>query len=480
MKRLLVILFALALLSACVPTPEQEFVVNKGDNAAEQKLHATPISEAADPTEDAPQNVPEETAPTLQAQRFPAHWSDTAVINEWLSITYDADIIQKADGLYPVFRTRRERLTQDQIGAMLEKLLPKPKTVYTETSTKNDWAEEYRLWMEMIAQQQAWVDAGRPNDGVDREEIDLSPEAIAAQSEWYMERIREAPDAAEEHKISDYRSVTMYAVSTYSLEDGTPVAITATDDGFSFYCGCKGSGCVFSTDQLAWSRSYADAWTKEWKDVTCSREDAEASVLHMLERLDLQGYRITNAQEANLLDFYSERHHYVSSGWEFTLHHDFGGYPIIDTAFYPAVTEDETDAFNEPITHEYLTVFVDETGVRGMSFSCPKSVVGLENENVELLPFDTIQLRIQNALSAWYGRGIDWYKEHGQSAQSEVYRIYLTTQTVRVKDSKDYYEMPCWIVLFDDDELSRRERDNPIVSHFALILNAVDGSIVGY
>ncbi len=478
MKRIIILCLICTLLLACVPTPEEEFVVNKVDNVVEQKLNATPISEAADPTEDTPQNVPEETAPTLQAQRFPEHWSDTAVINEWLTITYDADITQKADGLYPVFRTRRERFTQAEIGEMLGKLLPKPETIHAETSTKNEWAEEYRRWLEKVAQQQAWVDAGRPNDGVDREEIDLSAEAIEAQSDWYMDRIKEAPDSMETKSVSDYRSVPLYAKSVYSLEDGTSVVITALDDGFSFYCGCRGSGCVFNVDQLSWSRSYGDAWTKQWRNVTGSHEDAEASVLRVLERLDMQGYRVASAKEANLFDFYGEQHYYVSSGWEFTLQHDFGDYPIIDTGFYPAVTEDETDAVNEPIAHEYLTVFVDETGVRGMNFSCPKSVVGLENANVELLPFETIQLRIQNALSVWYGRGIDWYKEHGQSAQSEVYRIFLTTQTVRVKDSKDYYEMPCWIVLFDDDELTRRERDNPIVSHFALILNAVDGSII--
>ena len=42
MKRISLILLSLALLAACVPTPETEFVVNKGDHTAEQKINATP------------------------------------------------------------------------------------------------------------------------------------------------------------------------------------------------------------------------------------------------------------------------------------------------------------------------------------------------------------------------------------------------------------------------------------------------------
>lgn len=42
MKKHVLILLAALLLCACQPTPETEFVINKGDNALEQKLYATP------------------------------------------------------------------------------------------------------------------------------------------------------------------------------------------------------------------------------------------------------------------------------------------------------------------------------------------------------------------------------------------------------------------------------------------------------
>ena len=47
-----------------------------------------------------------------------------------------------------------------------------------------------------------------------------------------------------------------------------------------------------------------------------------------------------------------------------------------------------------------------------------------------------------------------------------------------MKDSDDYYEMPCWVVFFTWNDGQADLVDNPQVMQEALILNAVDGSIV--
>ena len=59
-----------------------------------------------------------------------------------------------------------------------------------------------------------------------------------------------------------------------------------------------------------------------------------------------------------------------------------------------------------------------------------------------------------------------------------IYRLLLTTCTLRVKDSDDYYEMPCWVVFFTWNDGQADLIDNPQVMQEALIINAVDGSIV--
>ena len=126
MKRMIVILLVLSMLIACVPTPEHEFIVNKGDSTVEDKINAVPK-----PAEDTVQHqgavsenpVPPIEAPT-QPQVFPDRWDeDTVQINDRVSISVHADVIQKADGLYPVYRTKdvlmSEERAQDSICSYL-------------------------------------------------------------------------------------------------------------------------------------------------------------------------------------------------------------------------------------------------------------------------------------------------------------------------------------------------------------------------
>ena len=97
----------------------------------------------------------------------------------------------------------------------------------------------------------------------------------------------------------------------------------------------------------------------------------------------------------------------------------------------------------------------------------------MESENVELLPFEQVKLRIKNALVAGMGAS-----KLDQAIPCTVYRLLLTTCTVRVRDSEDWYEMPCWVVFFTWNDVQTANRDNPQIMQEALILNAVDGSIV--
>ena len=64
------------------------------------------------------------------------------------------------------------------------------------------------------------------------------------------------------------------------------------------------------------------------------------------------------------------------------------------------------------------------------------------------------------------------------AADAEVYRIVLTTVTLRIKDSDQYRETPCWYFYFDTRQLSDEFRFSPVLHHEALLLNALDGTLV--
>ena len=98
----------------------------------------------------------------------------------------------------------------------------------------------------------------------------------------------------------------------------------------------------------------------------------------------------------------------------------------------------------------------------------------MESANVGLLSFDEVQERVKNAFRASLSGSA---LEQIDTKEVEVYRMILTVYTVHVRNSDDYFEIPCWVVLFDDP-MTRQFRDDPRIPPQMLLLNAVDGSII--
>ena len=98
MKRIIMFCLMFSLLAACQPTPEQEFVINKGDNTVEQQLNATPGPDSSS---------------IAARQSFPDRWDEDPIAeNEHLVVRAAADVRTKSDGLYPVYRTRSNAVTK--------------------------------------------------------------------------------------------------------------------------------------------------------------------------------------------------------------------------------------------------------------------------------------------------------------------------------------------------------------------------------
>ena len=173
---------------------------------------------------------------------------------------------------------------------------------------------------------------------------------------------------------------------------------------------------------------------------------------------------------------------YKSSGWMFTLIRNPAGYPVSDLPWEPSqylkYGNDDSFVANEPVLEEHIVIFIDENGLQSFSFYNRREVTGLPNANVELLPFEEVQRIAKNTLAMCMPHDIIGER----SVNAEVYKALLTTYTLRVKDSDEYYEMPCWVLFFDglwgDREFLLRARESYFEQHDVLLLNAVDGSII--
>ena|GEM_PF-1305161 len=481
-KKTLPLLLALLFLCACVPTPETEYVVYRGDDAVEQKLSAT-----AAPVEAKPAALP-----------FPTSWREAAYdINDRVRIEIDAEIVQKRDGVYPVWRTREGSFSDADLVSFAEKLLPKPVSMHTAEMTKEDWTRMFRAFLDDVEAFRAWDAAGRPNDGVDRDESGYTQAFIDEESAWYMERIQDAPDTLPETAVSDYQALSNGDSKVYRLADGRTAHVAAFDWTMAVSLDCTNQGYVYTADMYEHEKDFDDALAPAaWRPVSMEKEEADRLLQTALESLGMTDFTARLAQKANLIEDIGDKPHAVATGWAYELVRDFGGYPQSEVPFEPdqniAYGADDGFAANRYIMPETLQIFVSANGAQYVCYTHPKAVVGVESANVPLLSWDEAKARIQNALKIT--APMQKLTEQDDVCTMRVYRLLLTTYTIRVKNSDDWYEMPCWIVFYDKDlrsksniafyddiytdEFWQKMRESTWLTHEVLIVNAVDGSIV--
>ncbi len=488
MKRILVMILALSLLLACVPTPEQEFVVNKGDDTVEQQLNATP-----DP----------DSASIAARQTFPDRWDEDPIAeSEHFVVRAAADVHTKTDGIYPVYRTRSITVTKDMVINMAVKFLDKPTASSESLMTKDDWGKVLQKFLDDRAHYDEWVKAGKPDDWTDVDEYEWTPEEIEERTSRYMEQIKNAPDSLSEQAVNDYSGLQPGCPTSFRLASGVIASIVYGPESFAIAKGSQSTPYVYDVYQYRDNLLWKEGSYRSWLEPSLSREDAEAVCRSEAETFGFAGFVIVSAYEATLCDYKEGRPlQALTGGWCFELNRGFDGYPQLASHVYATqglqYGSDDTFAVNKYIPRERLRMFVSENGVQMISYNGPKEVSGLVNANVELLPFDEIKHRIANTLLMCfpyenYEKSNPDRDENSPRLEVEIYDITLTTFTLHVKNSDtDLYEMPCWVVSYDccdpvrgasDWEMHLSDRDSelndPNVSHDALIINAVDGSIV--
>lgn len=468
MKRIILLILLLTLVLACVPTPEEEFVVNKGDNVTEQQIR---------------------NAQKGDLQTFPDRWDEADILDcGSIKVAIHADVVQRADGVYPVYRTRREVFSQERTAALLSTLLGTPKSRSRLGSTKDDWKREFQAFVDDYNES---TDVLRKSGELTAEVESISEAQYNAQAAWYAEQIQNAPDTNDPEPVTDFSSVPVNDLGArYTMTDGSTAIVSVGCEGedaryFDVLRGNLGGYTVTESScqkQAGWDPGLLAAW----KEPSMRREDAVQVLTQELVRLGLSDFTVVDAQKANLmhtlggadLDGAQRSYTSVSQGWGFNLRRLYGGYPSIPSEIVPSFSlnyEAEPDyAKVTIIPAEEIRILIDESGIRSFRYSHPKEIIGIENENVDLLPFSEIQARVKNTLRATLSGS---WLEKGAVTEIAVYRMLLTCYTVHVRNSDDYFEIPCWVVLFDDP-MTRSLRDDPDSTPQALLINAVDGSII--
>ncbi|MCR5611869.1 MAG: DUF6034 family protein [Clostridiales bacterium] len=497
---LIAVLMLLPLLSACQPTPKDDFVVNKGDDTLDDKLNATPAPEASPDPNATPAPY---SAAGSGAQLFPDHWdAEPLEVKEGFTIGANADVVTKADGIYPVYRVKDAPFTREQLIPIIEKILGKKPVMRTGTElTKDYYIKELELFLKKVEEKQAWIDAGRP-PRQDYDETEWTDEEIDEMTRRIMEDIANAPDEVSSEEVTDFSGLKMgldsEGASNYLLEDGTTAYVFAYKEALGVAKNLNGGTYYreyeYESDK-AWSEKTngadpMNACYKLWKKTELSLEEAEAMLNETLALLGLEDFYTKDASRSIMVRFTgvgeAER---IGDGWLFKLVRNPGGYPQVIYSFSTSIElrydKNDYSVANARIHNEEITVFFTAEGLRAFSWVYPKEITGVVNPNVSLLSFDEAWDRVVKSLTMSFPL-FKYKKEYPgrRVLPLEIWSMTLTTYLIRIKDSDEYYAIPCWVVFYDGhivQSQSGRDEDryDRSLGHDDVILiNAVDGSMI--
>ena len=485
MKRLLLLVLTLLLLIACQPTPEAEFVVSKQDGPLGRTAapQAVTVPEAQVPESPASAaQVPESPAPAA----FPARWEEVQQVRG-ATVTWRADVVTKADGVYPLYRVRDQAVDMAWRQKVLSAILPAPVSMENSGMTRADWSRQFQEYVDRMEHQRDWISQGFPDwNDVDEAmtEMDVLNAELQRGAKSYQSHIDNAPEKNETVTAADYGAVPEGQI-VFTMTTGERIFVQAASNGLAMTRYPTQFLTEHSEARHEERVPIMGPFDEKWQDVKMSRADAEAELQSLLETLGLADFAAARTYQVDLMAGEHDRPESVScvaAGWSFQLVRSFGGCPVESNVYLDDrwIRHDGAGDHSAPFFQESLQIILNEDGVWYFSWWNPKAVVGLEAEAADLLSFDQARVRIKNAFSACLD--VDRMREEvfqGADPKLQVWRVMLTPYVVRLPNSEESLALPCYLVFFDYDQDWRADTwARPDASFHVLVVSALDGGII--
>lgn len=445
MKRMLILCFFCALLLACVPTPEEEYVVNKGDNVLETAIE---------------QNGADFSVADYRGT-LPERWEETVdTRGEDVSVRIDAAVsFPDADAL-PTVEVAPRGNDLDAVLWLGEHMAD---GAYFGRIPVDANGEKLRTRDVILSEI-----AGN-NDRIDRAR-EIYPEFTDAEIAAYRESIerenaslqaeyQNAPDAQIE-RIDNLNALSgnMIEIGLFSKSDHRVADVTLVFDPENpqrEQVTIWGSGT--DPECLAY-------WPEPINDVETAIRCGD-SVIKALGYDSHYAVAATNEGAAGVGVTYAPKYRDV-------------GYSL-------GTGSDPLTSYEEYFPEDSLELmFAKGTGIlRFVQWTGNSRFVRETSENIALLPFETIQSIIKNNL----GGLLSWTDENVQSRAVTASEIKLEYKRVRVMNDRKRLLVPAWTVVGTvTDRGTNRDADTgktepftrETVSGMLFVINAVDGTLI--
>jgi hypothetical protein len=425
--RLAAALVSFALMFACFttayqPTPEEEIIVNKGDDTLGEAIQNTPTNT----TGTIPTAAPEEdvTGKLRASLGAPERWTYSGQSADGaLNIVADADVTVPNALALPVANAELREFTQEDIDKVVEVFFGEGLTWYDGNTFTKEWVEE-----QLIAER-ASLAVLDPNDSEYEFWKSKGEEGI----KYYEEMYESAPYEADLPVMGTAIRKLTEGDREYN---GVSIRTQIGEDTYRFECG------DWLRDQITAigagiGRNYVSYFDGVYRDtpwgLSLAKEQAAQQAKDIVSQLTDELKLCFVAPAATFRDS-TER----NWGWACVFMREVNGVGTMYTC--EDVGSDMESNVQYPVRYEKIIIVLDDEGLIGFRWERPMSVTSIENENTAVLPFDEIAAKALEQV-AIYQR---YTAQNDPGATITITRAELGLMRVAKRNSDGYYYLPVW------------------------------------
>ncbi|HPK14524.1 MAG: Regulatory protein BlaR1 [Firmicutes bacterium ADurb.Bin248] len=409
--------------TACQPTPEQEIVVNKGDDTLPEAVKNTPQATLSGTT--GPVVPAEDVTAQLRAiLGAPERWTyEGQSADGRLNLTADAAVTVPNALALPVANAELREFTQQDIDRVMEVLFGNELTWYDGNTFTKEWAEE------RIIAERAFLASLDPNDAYYESFKSKAEESIR----YYEELYGSAPYASE---LEARDTTVRWIPQDGAGYNGVSIRTQIGENTYRFACGdwprgrITGISAGIGKNYMAYFAGvYRD---KPW-NVSLTAEQAAGQAMAIASQLtdELKLCFIAPAAE-------SRDNTDRNWGWACVFMREVNGVGTMYTC--EDVGSDMESDVQYPVRYEKMVIVLDDEGLLQFLWENPMRVTSIENENVAVLPFDEIAAKAIEQVAV-YQR---YTAEYDPGATVTVTRAELGLMRVAKRNGDGYYYLPVW------------------------------------
>mgnify|MGYP007101852189 CR=1 FL=1 len=435
MKKIIVLLLVLCFLIACVPTPDEEVIINRADGALEQAI----VEEPVDP----------------YVYEAPNRWDEAYEVREQ-KIQFSADIEFPNTEEFPVKTIKQRLFDNNDVISFL-------------TSFRSgNWLVRENEY----SREELMVDLKNAAKGDYMGEDEETGEPIWVPNEAEMQRIQkliEQTPAQDSYAPLTPERLT-FPIKKISIKDDTDVAwyLFANEKRTQISLMRYRDGNIQMENWVMQGEATPGEPPHTLDSIQISEDDAVTIGDDIILKLGLTDYKVADIKKAREVQSYT--YEVYGEGYWLTYVQTLpGAIPCyygdyVDPDFLNFTQGDMTYA--PPWKQEHIQMFITENGVLFLSWNSPKETILLANRNVQLMPFNDIQKSIKRLLE--YGTG------GHKGSPIIISRVVLTTAIAQIPNQgEEAFLIPTWAVF-----LTSEQNENMNIDMGVLLINALDGTYI--